>query len=94
MERIACNPTEDCKYYPDCYEDVHHLYYPSYEYTGVVENRFRELDENKQRLCRALHELRHLTEEPPVKPSREIMEHTIIASGVHISRRLRKALGA
>lgn len=94
MERIACNPTEDCKYYPDCYEDVHHLYYPANEYKGTVEKTFRDLDENKQRLCRELHELRHLTEEPPVKPSREVMVHTIRSSDVYISSRLRKALGA
>lgn len=93
MERVACDPSPECKYFNrGCYEDVDHIYWPANQYTDPIERVFRELPENKREICRQKHEERHATEEPPQKPSLEVMEHAIIASGVYISSKARKRL--
>lgn len=79
MENVPCQPDEGCRYYPDCFEDVDHLYWPRRNYKTQVEKQFRELDENKTLVCRALHEERHATERPPQKPPREVMIQAIAA---------------
>lgn len=56
-----------------CFEDTHHRYYPAHEYRSPTEKRFRELDENKIRMCRQMHNFEHAAFEPPDKPDREIM---------------------
>jgi hypothetical protein len=93
MSRRACegeNP--ECPYFEEgCYSDLHHLYWPSPDYNDTISNKFRELPENKQQTCRDEHDQIH-EGEPPAKPSYEVMEHAIVASGVHISRKVRKAL--
>lgn len=73
MENIACTPNEGCRYYPDCYEDTHHLYWPRRRYTSSVERQFRQLPENQAELCRNVHSELHATEQPPKKPSRAAM---------------------
>lgn len=94
MERIPCEPNPECKYFQQgCREDTHHTYYPSPDYTETVERMFRNLPENQVEICRVRHETLHYEEEPPRKPSNEVMAHTIIASGVHISRKAKKRLG-
>lgn len=55
MERVACNPTEECKYYPRCYEDVHHIYGRALAQTAI-QQVFGELDQSKRLNCRAFHE--------------------------------------
>lgn len=84
--------------HPDCpyerhYSDVHHDFYPGSDYKTVVERTFRELPENKQQLCRYEHDLLHLTEQPPEKPSRAEMIDAISESDVFISVRKRKVMG-
>lgn len=73
MERIPCTPNPECKYAGRCFEDIDHIYWPAKDYTTPVEKEFRELPENKQLICRVLHEQRHATEQPPLKPDRETM---------------------
>ena len=73
MERIPCNPSPSCKYAGRCYEDIDHIYWPADDYRTPIEKEFRQLEENKRRICRVLHELRHATEAPPEKPSRDEM---------------------
>jgi hypothetical protein len=60
-----------------CFEDTHHDFYPASEYSQGVANVFRELPENKRRLCRAIHNSIHAEEEPPVKPDRAFMLQAI-----------------
>lgn len=92
MER-ACTPNESCPYYSTgCFEDTHHVFYPSGDYITPVERLFRNIPENKVEICRREHEDVHATEQPPLKPSYDVMEHAVIASGVFISRRARKAM--
>lgn len=92
MRRDCPESNSDCPYFTDgCYSDLHHQYWPSPDYTGTIANKFRELPENKQQLCRREHDQVH-EGSPPAKPSLEVMEHTIVTSGVHLSRRVRKAL--
>lgn len=74
MECPSAN--SDCKYWDSkhgCRENVHHLYYPKRYYQTPVEKEFRELPENKERLCMAEHDLIHRTERPPQKPDRDEM---------------------
>lgn len=93
MSRRECyNDNPECPYFEEgCYSDLHHSFWPSPDYTSPVENKFRELPENKVQTCRDEHDQIHEAD-PPLKPSLEVMEHAIIASGVHISRKLRKVL--
>lgn len=60
-----------------CYEDVHHDFWPRRDYTTETEKAFRELEENKTRLCRAEHQDVHATEDIPLKPSLEVMRYAI-----------------
>lgn len=92
MEGV-CPERKDCPYYErGCKEDTHHLFYPKSAYRTPIERVFRGLPENQVEICRAEHDEIHATEPEPVKPSLEVMEHTIIASGVHLSVKARKAL--
>lgn len=71
MENRACNPSEECKFFPNCFTDIHHIYYPKSLYKTDAEKRFRNLAGNTMRICRALHDDLHAKEKPPEKPSRE-----------------------
>lgn len=78
----------DCKYYAKesgCHETVHHVYFPSTDYKGCTEKIFRNLPENKEILCRRLHDIVHVLESPPEKPTREDMVERISVSGVALS---------
>lgn len=94
MSRGPCNENyEGCPYVDEgCYSDVHHLYWPSTDYTSKIDRKFRNLPANKERVCRFAHDLIHLTQDPPEKPYREDMSDAIIESGVSISRALRRAI--
>ena len=77
MERKPCNPTPECRVLKSeggCREDVHHLYYPRRAYKTKLERQFRNLDENKILVCRALHNHIHATQEPPGRPSIDYMQ--------------------
>ena len=76
MERLPCSNPEDCPLAETdrgCFEDIHHLAYPRYDYKTSVEKRYRDLPENKLRMCRNLHNIEHEVFEAPTKPDREIM---------------------
>ena len=64
-----------------CFSDLHHLAHPASSYHTPIEKRFRDLPENKQQLCRYLHDLAHL-EAPPVKPSVDEMRQAIARSAI------------
>lgn len=59
------------------YSDTHHLFFPASEYTSEIEQQFRELEINKEQLCRCVHNAIHRFEEPPQKPSEETMRRII-----------------
>lgn len=61
-----------------CFEDVHHDYYPKRDYRTQIEKQFRELPENKQRMCRQQHNDIHATNGNPEKPSLEEMRLAIL----------------
>ena len=73
MEEFPCKPTPDCPLYGNCYTDVHHKYYPRHKYRGKFLRAFRNLDENKEKTCRARHEEIHATEPVPKKPTQDEM---------------------
>lgn len=80
MERLPCNPELPCPLRDTekgCFEDVHHLYFPRKAYRKPVERAFRELDENKVKMCREWHNTDHAVFEAPDKPDLEIMKMAI-----------------
>lgn len=80
MERIPCQNQDVCRLRDmprGCFEDVHHLYYPRRDYTTSIEKRFRQLDENKVLICRALHDDEHALWEVPEKPDLELMKMAV-----------------
>ncbi len=93
MERIPCNPSPECKYYEvGCKEDVDHYYWPRSAYPTSIESTFRNLEENKRLICRRLHEQRHATEAPPIKPSHEVMLHAIEEADIYLSATKRRKI--
>lgn len=75
----------DCKYFNNingCHTSVHHEFYPRVDYKSPVEKRFRELPENKFEVCRQMHDEIHAHDEPPMKPSIEVMRHAVNESRV------------
>ena len=81
MGRTPCSlANEGCPLFETklgCFEDVHHDFYPASEYSQGVAKVFRELPENKQRLCRAIHNSIHAEQAPPIKPERAFMLQAI-----------------
>jgi hypothetical protein len=60
-----------------CHLSVHHEYYPASNYRRSTENEFRNLPDNKQLICRALHDVLHREETPPPKPDLTFMREAI-----------------
>jgi hypothetical protein len=79
VKRIPCNPEVECRFRETegCFEDTDHFYFPARFYKTAIEKAFRQLEINKTRICRRLHEERHATELPPDKPAREEMLRVI-----------------
>lgn len=75
---ICPNQNQDCKYFPDCFADTHHDWYPRTEYRTHLEKQFRS--SFVRLLCRAEHDIIHANG-IPVKPSPEIM--TEMLAGRH-----------
>ena len=61
-----------------CFEDVHHLYYPRRDFLTGIARRFRELKENKVRICRAEHNKIHSEGAAPEKPDIDFMKSAIM----------------
>jgi hypothetical protein len=59
------------------YSDTHHLFFPASDYQTETEKQFRDLEINKEQLCRCVHNALHRFEEPPKKPSEETMRRII-----------------
>lgn len=78
MSRENCpkeNP--ECKYYPSCFSDIDHYYFPANDYRKPIEKVFRALPENIELKCRADHDERHAKELPPIKPDLNFMLEAI-----------------
>lgn len=73
MRKDCPRPEEGCKYFPDCFADLHHPDYPRKAYTSSLEKRYRSARAAGNYLCRAEHEEIHATEPIPVKPSPDEM---------------------
>lgn len=76
METFPCANQASCHLVDTkrgCFEDVHHLQYPSGLYKNRVDSTFREAPFNKVRICRALHDAIHASGHVPGRPSREQM---------------------
>lgn len=78
MERFSCPvstaETTECPVFVKegrCYEDIHHLQYPerTVRRMGKTAVKWRELDENKERRCRASHNEIHATQPLPELPT-------------------------
>lgn len=83
MERIPCMNQDSCRLRDSrlgCREDVHHRVYPRRDYQKGVAREYRELDENKVRICRAEHDEIHATERPPARLSVEEMREAVALS--------------
>jgi hypothetical protein len=89
------SPRSDCPYYDrrprgplkgkqfhGCFSDTDHHYWPENQYTTRLEKEFRNLPENKEQICRDLHDERHEFEHPPKKPSVEDMIRAIAQSAL------------
>ena len=87
MERVPC-PAENTPVCPifqqegECYEDKHHKYWPSDEYTSRVEKQFRQLEVNKVTICRWLHNTIHAVALPPEQPTVAEMRKVINAENM------------
>lgn len=74
------NGTPDCPlfYSPgSCRTNIHHEFFPANDYKTPLERAFRDLPENKSEMCLRLHREVHSTEQPPDKPSGEVMLEAI-----------------
>lgn len=96
MAEACPAPLETCKYAgtPDCVLTKHHLYWPAPEYTTEIERFFRErLPQNiEYDVPRCEHDEKHATTNPPEKPSQQFMVGFILASEVHIPKRIKRKL--
>lgn len=82
MEHIPCTNQDNCRLRNlgrGCFEDVHHEFYPRRMYQTPTEKRFRELDENKVRICRAEHDEIHAEWTIPEKPDFQVMKAAVHA---------------
>lgn len=87
MSRKACQfETPDCKYFngaEGCHSSTHHEYWPRSDFTTPLEKSFRELPENKFDICRQMHDEIHAFDEPPIKPSIEVMREAVTQSRIN-----------
>lgn len=86
MSKEDCpNPQPDCKYYPDCFADRHHLYPQRLGKTALA-LAFLNLPENIVQPCRRLHE-----ESAPeyYLPAKSVMREAVRAAAlrgdIHLS---------
>jgi hypothetical protein len=84
MERVPCPAanTPVCPIYQqegECFEDRHHKYWPSDEYSSRTEKQFRQLEVNKVDICRWLHNTIHAVALPPEHPTVAVMRKAIEA---------------
>jgi len=90
-ENTDCETEGMCRY-PEPFEDNHHVYYPKREYSGSLERKYRNLGCHVVEICRCKHDEIHATEQPPDKPSTEVMVDAIERSGERQSRSVRKKI--
>lgn len=76
MRKGCPTPDSSCPL-KKCFGDVHHEYYPSSQYRRPIEKEFRNLPENKEFICRAVHNEIHATQQAPDKPTLDFMREAI-----------------
>ena len=91
MERIPCPPDkQECKYYPSCFEDIHHLYGKAQAETPL-ELVFCGLKENLRLNCRDYHEkderINGWLEYPEVPVMLQALTRAISSGELHLSKR-------
>lgn len=82
MEKVPCpmRNSPDCPIFQqegECYEDRHHKYWPSPDYSSRVEKQFRQLEVNKVDICRWIHNTIHAVVLPPEHPTTAEMRQAI-----------------
>lgn len=79
MSKGEClEPRPDCKYYPDCFSDQHHLYGRAKNHIGKIARKFSELPENKIQMCRREHEELHANDGILELPSTGVMQEAVV----------------
>lgn len=68
------NPLPECKYAPDCFSDLHHVYGRPRNGVG---KQFANLPENKEQLCRREHDEINATYVHLPLPSLDVMREAI-----------------
>lgn len=88
---VGCVETTPCVLRDQgaCYMDVHHILPRRFSETAI-DRKYQELPHNKERMCRALHRLFEETYQPPENPSQAFKAGFLIATGVHLSKRVRR----
>lgn len=89
---MACGDNPECGYYPRCYEDTHHLYFPDRNYITPLEKVFRGLPENQVDMCREEHDTLHATTSPPDMPTRDEMLIALEGTMSYISSTQRRQI--
>lgn len=100
MARGECpNRALSCKYYPKCFSDEHHEYYPRRIYEEGYDNpdhnvmaaRWRNLGSKLVQLCRLEHDWEHELE-PPQRPPLDHMVEELEATDEHLTNRVLEAI--
>lgn len=55
----------------------HHLFYPANAYKTPLERKFRQLPCNITRIDHRVHQMLHLYQKPPTKPSPQAMRRSV-----------------
>ena len=73
MARGECpRPNPECRYYPDCFSDAHHIYGKQ---AGGIRKEFSNL--HTEQMCRSEHDELHATEGVLPLPDIETMKRII-----------------
>lgn len=94
MEWEGCNPSPECKYFPECYEDEHHPYRRAEFSDGnhALRSMFSRLYVVVG--CREYHEQREADGTAWLEwPSDEVMRQEVDEAYVYISKSKRKKMG-
>jgi hypothetical protein len=90
---IGCVETTPCSLREQgaCFMDTHHIE-PRRNWVTSIDHKYGEQPHNKQRMCRALHREFETTHEEPPAQSQEFKAGFLIASGVHLSKRVKEEI--
>lgn len=94
MAERCPEPKDDCRYAgtSQCFLSDHHEYWPSPQYTSVIDEVFRELPEHITPLPRCDHDELHATQNPPEKPDLATMMDVIENRGEKPAKNIRRLI--